>query len=139
MMRQARRFRLWWCSAFCALLLCSGAAVSQPDSRKDLDDTIAMAIAALEKADHRRFVEQFLYPADLQALLEDVSMDELVDEFSTDHAQSLLIVLKNIRTRTPDLSRDGDEEQATYQLAEPVHGNNSIRLARFEGNWYIRN
>lgn len=129
----------WWKLVLSMVLLAwCGRAFTVDNPRQQLDSAIAEAIRILETGDHIQFVKTFLYPADLQSMLQDGSMDELVADFSDQFAERLLETLKTVRTQHPVISGTENEAIATFMLEPPVGGNAIIEFAKVGGYWYIK-
>jgi hypothetical protein len=99
-----------------------------------LSATIDKAVKLLEAQKHEEVVRLLIEPKELERWLESTTMERVIDGFKGRKAEDLLLVLKQVRERTPTLDADG--RQATFKLDGAVR--KDVDFARIGDKWYLK-
>jgi hypothetical protein len=99
-----------------------------------LAGTIDKAVKLLEAQKHEEVVRLLIEPKELERWLESTTMERVVEGFKGRKAEDLLLVLKQVRERTPTLDADG--RYATFKLDGAVR--KDVDFARIGDKWYLK-
>jgi hypothetical protein len=104
---------------------------TQPAS---LAATIDKGVKLLEAQKHEEVVRLLVEPKELDRWLQSTTMDRVVEGFKGRKADDLLLVLKQVRERTPAIDPDG--RHATFKLDGAVR--KDVDFARIGDKWYLK-
>jgi hypothetical protein len=99
-----------------------------------LATTIDKAVKLLEAQKHEEVVRLLVEPKELDGWLESTTMERVVDGFKGRKADDLLLVLRQVRERTPAIDPDG--RRATFKLDGAVR--KDVDFARIGDKWYLK-
>ncbi|MCC7438854.1 MAG: hypothetical protein IT211_10215 [Armatimonadetes bacterium] len=134
------------------LLLCAMVAIAAPTAARaageyhitrdtalaSLKSSIRQAISMIEAKEYVPFLQRFVRPADMEALLNDCeTLEQCAEQFAMEKAEILLQVLKKTKNRKPRMNRKAST--ATFTIPSPGEGKTSITWEQVQGVWYIRN
>jgi hypothetical protein len=116
-----------------------GPAASRPTTSPAtqppaLAATIEKAVKLLEAERHEEVVRLLIEPKELERWLETTTMERVVEGFKGRKADDLLLVLKQVRERTPTIGEDG--RRATFKLDGAVR--KDVDFARIGDKWCLK-
>mgnify|MGYP006100860509 FL=1 len=121
-------------SGFCVLL---HGARGFADEVQTLPATIAEGITLLEEKKYEAFLGRFPVPEELDRMRKNRSMEELARTFSKQHAPRLLGMLRQIQSKEPQLSDEG--QRAEYRVDWKNFSQNKLVFLKISGRWYLHN
>jgi hypothetical protein len=112
----------------------SRPATSPATQPAALAATVEKAVKLLEAQKHEEVVRLLIEPKELDRWLESTTMERVVEGFKGRKADDLLLVLKQVRERTPAIDPDG--RRATFKLDGAVR--KDVDFARIGDKWYLK-
>lgn len=110
---------------------------AKPDPRENVDTAVKEAIRLVEAKEIATFIMQFAHPDDLKKILKGKTIEELAEQFSAQKSANLLLALKEIDGKKPELSEDGT--QAMFKVDLKTAPGGRIVFQKSGKLWYIRN
>ena len=80
---------------------------------------------------------RFPVPEELDRMRKNRSMEELARTFSKQHAPRLLGMLRQIQSKEPQLSDEG--QRAEYRVDWKNFSQNKLVFLKISGRWYLHN
>lgn len=110
---------------------------AKPVPRENVDTAVKEAIRLVEAKEIATFIMQFAHPDDLKKILKGKTIEELAEQFSAQKSANLLLALKDIDGKKPELSEDGT--QAMFKVDLKTAPGGRIVFQKSGKLWYIRN
>jgi hypothetical protein len=107
---------------------------TSPTQPAALAGTIDKAVKLLEARKHEEVVRLLIEPKELDRWLQSTTMERVVEGFQGRKADDLLLVLRQVRERTPTIDEDG--RRATFKLDGAVR--KDVDFARIGDKWYLK-
>ena len=121
-----------------AIHAAGGDYIMRDTALVSLKSSIGQAITMLQAKNYVQFLQRFVRPADMEALLKDcTTLEQCAEAFAEEKAGLLLQVLRKIKNRKPKMDRA--ENTATFTIPSPGTGKSKIIWEQVQGVWYIRN
>jgi len=124
---------------------CYASEETNSSARSDINKTISYAIKLLEDKHAKEFIDEFIYPKNLQSMLQKNTHNKITQNFlkkkngSLSKAEKLLLKLKYIQARYPNIDNSKLSDTARFAYDQPIGSVQIIILFRENGKWWFVN